>query len=343
MDAPADQSRIPRRRFQYSVKTLLAIITLAAGLCSIGVCTRWYVPVAVMVLAIADGGLGSLITRNRRGFAWGVFFGLFLSTTLLIRMMIPHFAEGYFPRGKARNNSIPPVDSRMANEIVKSIQTHVPSATSCHQDLKADELLTGFYDNHDSSSLSERLCLFPDKTFLYLLNGDGIHDFQGDILDRGTWEFKNGLLYTYSDDAIPCDEYYPTNKTCVYIPLKNYPLQKFSRTNEKEERFLLFRIGDNFKVYREAAKRDTSDTLRWEGPEKLLQWYSFTKIKEIKMEDINAIKEDLYANNPPSFDRIAWKQKLWKNGMALMVLVAMTVVAFVLIPRRKKKNVSIES
>lgn len=64
-------SELERRRFQFSLRSLLVFTVFVAVLCSIGVCTFW----SVSAVIAAGGGAGRIISGTWLGLVLGVVLG----------------------------------------------------------------------------------------------------------------------------------------------------------------------------------------------------------------------------------------------------------------------------
>ena len=65
------------RWYQFSLRTLLAMTTFVAVLCSIGFYAHWIISALVGAVVMVGGIPGWIVGRSRLGFAVGVVYGAF--------------------------------------------------------------------------------------------------------------------------------------------------------------------------------------------------------------------------------------------------------------------------
>jgi hypothetical protein len=80
--------------YQFSLRSLLLLTLFVAVLCSLGVCTHWFVSAVVVMLVLA-GVAGRIVAGTRvgypQGFAFGIVFllGTGLACMALFRFLLP--------------------------------------------------------------------------------------------------------------------------------------------------------------------------------------------------------------------------------------------------------------
>src|SRR5579871_1455385 len=66
----------PRFRwYQFSLRTLLGIVTFVAVLCLLGIYTHWVFATLVGSVVLLGGTAGWIVGKSRRGFAVGIMYG----------------------------------------------------------------------------------------------------------------------------------------------------------------------------------------------------------------------------------------------------------------------------
>jgi hypothetical protein len=314
MDAQPVSTRPNNRWGQYSLRTLLVMVALAAALCSIARHVGWLVPAGILVAVAIGAVVGRLVTRTDLGLGTGVIRGLQLSLVAVFAMTAYCVYRGYFCdsgewRWPHKASEIP-----STAEMMRAVRREYPTARRMPETSKLATLLSGHYDMGPGLS-GENLYLFPDGTYLDTQWAD---IFPETICDEGSWGCQDGWVVLRTDG--PKD-----NGPRMFLPLT-------ARLNE-------VRWGD--RTDRESPCLFYALWWDWPlGPFKMEQTQTsdirFLPVCLVMSEPIaksgaNAIREMLYERYAPA--ELRWRRRSGKYALASVYMIAVLVAARILASR----------
>ena len=195
---------------QLNLRTLLAGVTLAASLCAVGIYTGSAVTAAVCGTVVISGTIGATVTKSREGFLRGAAW-LSLNVAGNLAHDGPLFLQRMGARGRDRPATGRPM-RRSPAETLQAIQSVVPSAHGLPEAARIEDVLCGHYDRSGDLAGSE-IYVFPDNTYVYVEWADIL---PLTILDQGTWNYRDGVLFMHTDGSIPGDIKFIDDR---YLPL----------------------------------------------------------------------------------------------------------------------------
>ena len=313
----ADASSAPN---QFRLRTLLLAVGFVAMLCSIGVCTRWFVPVGIGVAVAVGAVTGRLIARRPRGAVRGAAWGLRFSFLAIAAMSGHLFYTGWCVESRPKTQPYDATHRQAVDKLLKAVKAIVPSAHGIANDAKLKDSLAGCYEDDLMGLAGDTMYLFPDGTYLCSEWAD-ILPMQ--ICDRGLWECEDGVLTLHSDGDLVAT--FTENMDAVYLPLTlvaDEDIYVLKPLTKGQFCVMLLGLDRELGFFQEAMKK--KDSVFSKVSSLLLQ--SRLKTKTIEMDEIATMKRDLYARSPPEFDRAVSRDKLLKHGMG-MGLIAIVLAA----------------
>jgi hypothetical protein len=303
---------------QYSLRTLLLIVAFVSALCSVGACTQWWVPAAVVAAMAFGGYVWGVCAGTRHGVALGAICGLYLSfVALLAATAAVYFRAPIAESGSKGQCSLPP--SRPAGDIVKAVRAVVPSARAVDAGCSPQDKFSGRYFHYYRGGCvgGFEICLFPDNTYLSLtLCRTKVREWT--ITDRGTWQYRDGLVVLKTDrevvgPGIPLDS--------AYLPM--------TATIGTKDVFVL--LGANGGLREFPTHRDPWQQFdTWYGRQ-----YFYQRTETIVAGDAAAIKQSLYLRYPPEPARAPWRD-VWRRHMMALGVMAILCVAVLLACRTRR-------
>jgi hypothetical protein len=327
---------VPSTPNQFSLRTLLLAVGFVAILCSIGVCTRWLVPVGIG-LAMAVGGIaGKLIAKTRRGSVRGAVWGLRLSFVAMAGITGHLFYTGWCVEPRPMTQPYDATHRQPVAQLLSAVRAIVPSVQGIPNDSRLKELLAGCYEDDLTGLSGDTLYLFPDGTYLCTEWADIL---PMEICDRGLWECQDGLLALHSDGDLQAT--FTGSFDAVYLPLSAVADANvfFEGATVGKSYLLLLGVDRGLGFFQDAAKEKESSLSKTSS----LFICCRHKTKAVAMGEIAAINRDLYGRYPPKFDRSAWRDKLLRHGMALGLLASVLAVTHIVASRRRRNAGRTES
>ena len=274
---------------QLNLRTLLAGVTLATSLCAVGIYTGSAVTAAVCGTVVISGTIGAAMTKSREGFLRGAAYGFHL-TLLAILLTTAHsfYKEWVHVGGTGRQLTASPM-RRSPAETFQAIQSVVPSAHGLPEDARIEDVLCGHYDRSGDLAGSE-IYVFPDNTYVYVEWADIL---PLTILDQGTWNYRDGVLFMHTDGSIPGDIKFIDDR---YLPLMAITQGLLTRNVVRKDRVLLLSANLYTELRLDAA-------IGRGDVDRLLSMRSFLQTEKISADEIKAIKDRLYTNWAPDVPR----------------------------------------
>lgn len=307
-------------RFRFSLRALLAAVTLAAVFCSVGVCTGWLVATGVATVVLLGAAVGGAVGKSRRralqGMLVGMLVGLLAALVGLLVITVTLAQEGL---SHVNDEQRPPRDisaPRSAAELLRQVQTLIPSAQGLSERAPLKDIVAGHYERNFESG--DDLYLFPDQTYLYL---EWMDILPYKIYDRGTWDYREGFVILKTDGAIaggrePRDAVYLPLVATIPEPFRYYGGEK------KECKLLLgvhWELPSLFENYSPTGSLSVEQFLALDG---------CFQTGAISASDVATIQEDLYARCAPDFDWMQWRRRIIQHAMASALLLAIAAVGW---------------
>jgi hypothetical protein len=210
--------------------------------------------------------------------------------------------------GRSFARSHPPHQKRKIK--LTHYQDLIPSVQGIVETNGLIELLSGHYT--DSGGLSgDDLYLFPDKTYIYMEWADIL---PRTIRDQGAWEYQDSFITLYSDAIDGEQSIILDSVHLAFTAIINTP---FFTTDENNHVFLLGYNDLKYFLY----KDDRIDVKDGDN-ESFFLLHACSKKTPITMNEMNEIKENLYARCSPS-GLVNWHSKMHKFGMATFILAVL--------------------
>jgi len=306
-------TKLNLRLYQFDVQSLMALAVFLSAVCSIAICTDWWVALIFVTFAATIGTVVAASLRKRRGFLLGTILGIDMFTIWLGVQTVQLYWSGRM----TRNWKLPLTNVIDDSSIKRSFESAEAKGLSTrlvgHEALEV-ESLAGRY--HIAGARSEGdLYFFPDGSYYYLVFTD-VHPLR--ICDRGTWTIGARAIILESDGTLPsfkpsetvllpltplgprhCEDFVLFQRTCFLPVLKDGSTRVFHEPKPLEE------IGDGFP----------------------LSAHCWSKTETISISGAQKIKNDLYLRYRPTFDPSLWRARLRKRLMACATLVALAVAA----------------
>jgi hypothetical protein len=309
-----------RRRYQYSLRTLLVAVMLVAALFSMRFYTGWLVAGAAFSAVFVGGVAGAAVAKTGWGFVRGAACGAAVSLMPILGTTVYCFRQDYAsgaetpdPRAAAKLHS--------AEEVLEAVQLLAPAARPIPGDSNIGELLSGDYREDFTGLEGSDLYLFPDKTYLYL---DWADIWPRTIWDKGTWAYQQGLIMLHTDGPKQDDFHWPEK---AYLPLTALLSETFAPSNKKKYT-LLVGAGRGVQSLLNFAKRykQAEYTERW------VLIGALDKSTPIPADQAGAIKEKLYAEcTERSPGWLRWQLIGRRYAMASGIMSVMLVALFILL------------
>jgi hypothetical protein len=190
-----------------------------------------------------------------------------------------------------------------SDEILRTVQAHVPEVKPLSADVDAEHVLPGYYCDTThvlGSDLSgKEFYLFPDRTYLYIRWADVRPET---IYDKGRWECRDGFLVLLPDGSTPEDRRPRDLKYMPLILLTDRP-NHATETRWAEKRQLLLLLGTDLSFSLFSGRRhpdidetDTEDLRRGleEDPDFQLRMCTYSKVESITSEEAEKLKDELF-------------------------------------------------
>jgi hypothetical protein len=215
-------------------------------------------------------------------------------------------------------------------QLLNAVKAIVPSVRGIANDSKLKDLLAGCYEDDLMGLAGDTIYLFPDGTYLCTEWADIL---PLEICDRGLWECQDGLLALHSDGDLQAT--FTGSIDAMYLPLTATADADvfFKGATAGTSYTLLLGVDRKLGSFQETAKEKEPSLSQTSS----LFMCCRQKTKPVAMDEVAAIKRDLYGRYPPEFDRAVWRDKLLKHGMA-MGLTAMVLAAVHIATSRRRQN-----
>lgn len=298
---------------QYSLRALLAVVALAASLCAVRFYTGKTVASAVLGGVVISGAIGSVVAKSRWGYLRGAAYGYHLSLLAVLLSMAWHV----FDQGVGRSPTSSPM-RRSSAEVLRAIQSVVPSARGIPQDARIEDVLCGRYQWGLFTGGTE-VYLFPDKTYVCVERMDIPPSM---ICGQGAWDFQDGEVFMRTD--VPWASRRLDNRCLPLMTITDG--RRAVSTGPKQERVLLLAAERQTELGLDAAisRGDVDD---------YLSEHSYRQVETISEGETNAIKDWLYASCASGSPR--WPTDAAPYAKASVIMLTISVVLEFVLRRRR--------
>jgi hypothetical protein len=113
----------PERRWhQYSLRTLLIIVSIVAMLCSIGVYASWCISLCILAAMLLGGLIGYSIAKTQWGFVRGVVHGFQFFLVLMIAATICFFINWQYCKSQITKSFFYVNQTLSSEEMFKAVK-----------------------------------------------------------------------------------------------------------------------------------------------------------------------------------------------------------------------------
>jgi hypothetical protein len=311
-----------RGRFRYSLRTLLAALTLSAASFAVGRYTSMTAAVAIIGAVAVGACIGVWVAGTEEGLARGAVYGFQFSLLAVVLATAYCLYRGHVRERSEGNRHPVSTISRSPEESYQVIRSLVPSARRVTADSNIEDVLGGHYAWDVMGLVGAELFLFPDGTFFFLEWAD---IFPTTICDKGNWEFQNGLVVLRTDDTIDRRIGHADN---IFLPLIATRSEMSAVSTKKSERIHLLGMQQDLESYLKSAPDSDSEGV-------FLQLSAYSKTKTIPAHETQAIKYKLFASYAP--EELRWQFRGASCTKASALMLAVSAALFALLRRKKRR------